>query len=73
MNAVSSDLSRRALEALALEEYKAGRITSVDLQRMLAYTTRYQLDGFLKDHGIFYHYTMEDFDREQESLSRLGF
>jgi hypothetical protein len=40
---------------------------------MLGYTTRYQLDGFLKDHGVFYDYTMVDFDREQETLSRLGF
>jgi hypothetical protein len=73
MNAGGNDLSRRALEALALEEYKTSHITSEDLRRMLGYTTRYQLDGFLKDHGVFYDYTMEDFEREQETLSRLGF
>jgi hypothetical protein len=29
--------------------------------------------GFLKNHGVFYDYTMADFDREQETLSSLGF
>jgi hypothetical protein len=68
-----NDLPRRALEAFALEEYKTGHITSEELRRMLDYTTRYQLDGFLKNHGVFYDYTMDDFNREQETLSRLGF
>lgn len=40
------DLSGRALEALALEEYKSGRIDTVDLRRLLGFTTRYELDGF---------------------------
>ena len=73
VNAGGQDLPRRALEAFALEEYKTGHVTTEDLRRMLGYTTRYQLDGFLKDHGVFYDYTMDDFNREQETLSRLGF
>ena len=73
VNADDNNLWRRALEAFALEEYKTGHITSEDLRRMLGYTTRYQLDGFLKSHGVFHDYTMDDFNREQETLSRLGF
>jgi hypothetical protein len=67
------DLSRRALEALALEEYKSGRISKADLRRLLGFTTRYELDGFLKAHDIWTDYTMEDFQREREDLRRLGF
>ncbi len=66
------DLSRRALEALALEEYKKGRLTEDELRRMLGFTTRYQLDGFLKAHDVWIEYTLEDFRREVASLDKLG-
>ena len=65
------DLSRRALEAFALEELRAGRITEPQLGEMLN-LARIQMDGFLKSHGIFYDYTMEDFERERAALKRLG-
>jgi hypothetical protein len=31
------------------------------------------LDGFLKAHGVYEDYTMEDLEREREGLRRLGF
>jgi hypothetical protein len=68
-----SDLSRRALEALALEGYKGGRTGNADLRRLLGFTTRYELDGFLKAHDVWTDYTIEDFQREREDLRRLGF
>jgi hypothetical protein len=68
-----ADLSRRALEALALEEYKSGHLSKADLRRLLGFTTRYELDGFLKAHAIWVDYTIEDFQREREDLRRLGF
>jgi len=68
------DLSRRALEALALEEYKSGHLTETELQRLLGFGTRYKLDGFLKAHGVMIDdYTIEDLRREVETLERLGF
>src|SRR5258707_7918071 len=51
MTAAGGDLSRRALEALALEEFKRGRITKPELRRLLGFGTRYQLDGLLKKGG----------------------
>ena len=68
----ADDLARRALEALALAEYGAGRLTEAQLRRMLGFETRYELDGFLKERGIFHQYTREDLRREQETLDRLG-
>jgi hypothetical protein len=66
------NLSRRALEALALEEFKAGRITRLELRRLLSFATRYQLDGFLKAHSVYDEYTADDFEREREALKDLG-
>ena len=51
--AAAGDLPRRALEAFALEELRAGRITEPQLCEMLG-LARIQLDGFLKSHGIFH-------------------
>ena len=38
------DLSRRALEALAADEYKHDRLTKPELQRLLGIETSFQLD-----------------------------
>ncbi len=68
------DLSRRALEALALEEYKCGHLTETELQKLLGFGTRYKLDGFLKARGVLIDdYTIEDLRGEVETLQRLGF
>ena len=66
------DLARRALEGFALEELRAGRITAVQLRRMLG-LARIELDGFLKTHGICEDYTLEDFEEERQALKELGF
>ena len=70
--AAGSDLSRRALEAFALEEYKAGRLNEAQLRQLLGLTTRDALDGFLKAHEVWLNYTQEDLERERAALRRLG-
>jgi uncharacterized protein UPF0175 len=72
ISAGGGDLPRRALEALALEEYKNGHFTEEELRRLLGFGTRYQLDGFLKAHDVWVDYTIEDFRREVDSLKKLG-
>jgi hypothetical protein len=73
MTEAGGDLSRRALEGLDLKEYKSGHLTDLELRRLLGFGTRYELDGFLKAHGVYEDYTMEDLEREREDLRRLGF
>ena len=48
----AKDLSRQALEALAAEAYRAGRLSEAELRRLLRVGAHAQLDGFLKAHGI---------------------
>jgi predicted HTH domain antitoxin len=73
LSADGADLSRRALEAFAIEEYRAGRLTLPELRRLLGFATRGALDGFLKARGIYEQYTLEDFDRDLDDLRRAGF
>jgi hypothetical protein len=70
---VNGDLSRRALEALLAEEYRLGHLDKPDLRRLLGFETSYEIDGFLKAHNVYEDYTMEDFERERETLKSLGF
>ncbi len=70
--AAAGDLSRRALEAFVLEEFRAGRITKVQLRKTLG-LERIELDGFFKSHGVYDGYPMEDFEAERRSLKELGF
>jgi hypothetical protein len=72
MGASGGDLLRRALEALALEEFKSGHISKPELRRLLGFGTRYELDGFLKAHDVYEDYTLQDLEQELEGLSRLG-
>ena len=67
------ELGRRALEALALEAYKAGHLTRPELRRLLGFGTRAALDQFLVSHGVFGTYTEEDLERDRQDLQRLGF
>lgn len=48
----AKDLPRQALEALAAEAYRAGRLTQPELRRLLGIRTDARLKGFLKAHGI---------------------
>lgn len=68
----AGELERRALEALALEEYRLGHLTKPELRRLLGFGTRDALDGFLKAHAVFEPYSLDDLTREQRDLQRLG-
>lgn len=66
------DPAREALEALAIEGYRSGALSSFETRRLLGFETRYELDGFLKAHNVWEHaYNIEDLDRDREMLQGL--
>jgi Uncharacterised protein family (UPF0175) len=65
------DLSRAALEALAIDAYRMNRITGFQLRTILNIPSRYELDGFLKHHGVPLDYTIEDFEQDRKTLDKL--
>jgi hypothetical protein len=68
----AGELERRALEALALEEFRLGRLTRYEVRELLGFATRGELDAFLAAHGIFGSYAQADLERDQRDLQRLG-
>jgi hypothetical protein len=72
--ATGGDLSRRALEAFALEEYRNGHLTRPAMRKLLGFATRDQFVGFLKAHAVIEDLpTLDDFERECQDLHSLGF
>ena len=71
-SAQGQDLSRAALEALALEAYRTRKISGAQLRRLLGLHTRMEVDAFLKDHGVELEYSLEDLERDRETHSHLG-
>jgi hypothetical protein len=60
----SEDLSRTALEALALEGYRSRRLGDGQLRRLLGFETRMQVHEFLKEHDVYLNYSMEDLEKD---------
>ena len=72
MTAAGSDWSRRVLETIAIEEYKAERISKAQLRRALGFETRFEVDDFLKAHQASPNITIEDLRRDLRDLQSLG-
>jgi len=69
----TSDLPRRALEALAVEEFRLGRLGQPELRRLLGIATGQAADALLKAHGVYAAYGLDDLDHDRDDLRRLGF
>jgi predicted HTH domain antitoxin len=67
-----ADLPRRAVELLAAESYRAGVLTTAEVQRMLGFETRMETDEFLKKEKAYLDYSAEDFERDMETLRGLS-
>jgi hypothetical protein len=61
--AAGQDLSRAALEGLVAEACRTHLLSDHQAAELLG-LSRYELDGFLKAHGVFLDYSIEDFELE---------
>ena len=68
--AAGEDLSRTALEALVAEGCRAHRLSDHQAAELLG-LSRYELDGFLKVHGVFLDYSISDLELETALGERL--
>jgi hypothetical protein len=63
-----SNLSRSALEALAIEAYRAEILTEAEVQLMLSFASRWDTDRFLKGVQAYLDYTGEDLDQDISAI-----
>jgi predicted HTH domain antitoxin len=64
------DPGRAAVQGLAVEAYRAHRLTEDDLAGLLG-MDRYELDGFLKDREVWLEYSAAGIAQELESSRHL--
>jgi hypothetical protein len=64
------DLARVALEALAAEGVRSGKLTTFQARRPLGIQSRYEMDGFLKAHGVYLDLTLEDVQKDSDAALR---
>ena len=62
----SVGLSRAALEGLALEGVRSGQLSISQARRLLGIESRFEMDGFLKDHGVYLDLTLEAVRKDSE-------
>jgi hypothetical protein len=63
--------AREALEALAIEGYRSGALSTLQTRLLLGFETRYELDGFLKEHNVWEHaYSLEDLEQDRAGFKK---
>jgi hypothetical protein len=68
----ASDLSRTVLEGLALEGFRSQKLSESQVRRLLNFGTRYEVHGFLKEHGFPLHYSEVDLESDIENAQKFN-
>jgi len=63
----AEDLARLALEALAAGGVRSGKLSVFQARELLGIRSRYEMDGFLKKHGVFLDLTLEDVQKDSDA------
>ncbi len=72
LEAGGGDLSRAALEGLALEGYRSGKLSESQVRRMLGFGTRYEVRGVLEEHGTVLRYSGLDLESDIDNARTYG-
>ena len=71
LTAAGKDPACAALEALAIEGYRAGRLSENEVRVMLGYETRMQVHALLKEHDVYLNYSMSDLEQDIRASDEL--
>lgn len=66
-----SDLKKASLEALALIGYRSGKLSLIQVRRLLGFENRWQTENWLNDHGMEWNIPVEDLRTDRNDLYLL--
>ena len=72
LTAAGKDPARTALEALAVEGYRTGQLTSGQIKRILGYGTRMQVHALLKEHNVPLDYAIADLEQDRKTMQEIN-
>jgi hypothetical protein len=61
-------IERAVLEGIALDGVRTGRLSRGQARRLLGFETRFEVDSFLKDHGVTIEESLSSVLRDSESI-----
>lgn len=64
LTARGADVTRAVLEAVAIEAYRSGANTPLQVQEMLGHRSRWETESFLHRAEACHDYRMDDLDRD---------
>ncbi len=64
--------ARALLEAYALEGYRRQVLGESAVRRLLGFETRMEVHAFLKEHGVYLHYSQEDLEHDLAEARRYS-
>lgn len=67
------DLSRAALEALALEGYRSEHLSEGQVRRLFGFKTRMQVHAFLRAHNVYLHFPIGELESDLASFEQPCF
>jgi predicted HTH domain antitoxin len=65
------DLPQKILEAIALEAYRGGVMTSAQVQELLKFADRWETEQFLKQYDAVLDYTEEDLKQDIQNINQV--
>ena len=65
------NVSQRAKEALAIEAYRTGSLTSSQVQSLLNLSSRWEVEEFFKKSQVHLNYTETDLEQDSQTLNKL--
>ncbi|MDB9311787.1 UPF0175 family protein [Spirulina sp. CS-785/01] len=69
LEAKLGNLSQQMLEALAVESYRKGVLTSAQVQSLLNLPSRWETEAFLQRSQAYLNYTETDFEKDINTLN----
>jgi hypothetical protein len=66
-----ADLARAAVEQLALDGYRTGKISRYQVQQLLGFDNRYDTENWLGERGATPHYAVTDLEADLATLDRI--
>ena len=67
-----NDLYRTAVESIALEGYRSGRLSEEQVRRLLGFESRLQVHHFLKEHQVYLNYTEQDLEQDLKTAQQFS-
>lgn len=65
------DVPRHVIETLAIEGYRDGTLSHYQVQCMLGFESRFEVDAFLREHRVSVPYDEKDLEHDAEALRDL--